>query len=148
MLSSAAVAPEGQTDPAAIEARIFARYLVGRVPPPDLVQRYRDASRTIWGSGDGAAAEDPLVAFARRHPWTVGPLDAATSVLHPGGVLHARVLTMAAILEASPAFADDFLPRSVSRGALLWQLVVGGAAASLQALVGLVLLPLARRART
>lgn len=148
MLSSAAVAPEGQTDPAAIEARIFARYLVGRVPPPDLVQRYRDASRTIWGNDDGAVAEDPLVAFARRHPWTVGPLDAATSVLHPGGVLHAKVLTMAAILEASPAFADDFLPRSVSRGALLWQLVVGGAAASLQALVGLVLLPLARRART
>jgi hypothetical protein len=150
VLSSAAVAPEGQTDPAAIEARIFARYLVGREPPPDLVERYRDASRTIWGSGDGdgAAAEDPLVAFARRHPWTVGPLDAATSVLHPGGVLHARVLTMAAILEASPAFADDFLPRSVSTGALLWHLVAGGAAASLQALVGLVLLPLARRAQT
>jgi hypothetical protein len=148
VLSSAAVAPEGQTDPAAIEARIFARYLVGRVPPPDLVQRYRDASRTIWGSDDGAAAEDPLVVFARRHPWTVGPLDAATSVLRPGGVLHAKVLTMAAILEASPAFADDFLPRNVSRGALLWQLVVGGAAASLQALVGLVLIPLARRART
>ena len=83
------------------------------------------------GSGDAAAAEDPLVAFARRHPWTVGPLDAATSVLQPGGVLHAKVLTMAAILETSPAFADEFLPRSVSRARCSWQLVVGGAAASL-----------------
>ena len=138
----------GQSDPAAIEARIFARYLVGRVPPPDLVERYRDASRSIWGSGAAVAADDALVAFARRHPWTVGPLDAATSVLDPGGLLHAKVLAMAAILEASPAFADDFLPRNVSRGALLWQLVVGGASASLQGLVGLLLLPLARRART
>jgi hypothetical protein len=147
VLSSAAVAPDGQTDPAVIEARIFARYLVRRAPPPDLVERYRDASQAIWGSG-GAGADDPLVAFVRRHPWTVGPLDAVTSVLRPGGLLHAKVLTMAAILEASPAFADDFLPRSVSRAALVWQLAAGGSAASLQALVGLLLLPLARRART
>ena len=146
MLSSAAVAPEGQADPAALEAHIFARYLVGRVPPPDLVERYHDASRAIW-SAPAPPGEEALVAFVRRHPWAVGPLDAITSVLHPGGQLRSKILTMAAVLEASPAFADDFLPRSVSRAALAWQLVVGGAAASAQALLGLVLLPIARRAR-
>jgi hypothetical protein len=146
VLSSAAVAPEGQADPAALEALLFARYLVGRVPPPDLVQRYRDASRTIWAGG-AAAAEEALVTFVRRHPWAVGPLDAATSLLRPGGLLRSKILTMAAILEASPAFADDFLPRSVSTGALVWQIVAGGAAAGTQALIGLVLLPFARRAR-
>jgi hypothetical protein len=146
VLSSAAVAPEPQADPATLEARLFARYLVGRVPPPDLVERYRDASRTIWGGG-AAPAEDALLTFVHRHPWAVGPLDAATSLLRPGGLLRSRILTMAAILEASPAFADDFLPRSVSKGALAWQILASGAAASLQALIGLVLLPLARRAR-
>jgi hypothetical protein len=145
VLSSAAVAPEGQTDPTALEAGIFARYLVGRPPPPDLVERYRDAGRAIWG---GVAPDDEaLVAFVRRHPWAVGPLDAATSVLHPGGLLRSKILTMAAILEASPAFADEFLPRSVSTGALVWQIVAGGAAASMQAVVGMMLLPLARRVR-
>jgi hypothetical protein len=146
VLSSGAVAPEAQADPAALEALLFARYLVGRVPPPDLVERYRDASRAIWEGGT-AAAEEALVGFVRRHPWAVGPLDAATSVLQPGGLLRSKILTMAAILEASPAFADDFLPRSVSKGALAWQIFAGGAAASVQALIGLVLLPFARRAR-
>jgi hypothetical protein len=146
VLSSAAVTPEGQADPAGLEAQIFARYLVGRMPPPDLVERYRDASRAIW-SAAAPPGEEALVAFVRRHPWAVGPLDAVASVLHPGGHLRSKILTMAAVLEASPTFADDFLPRSVSRAALAWQLVAGGAAASVQALVGLVLLPIARRAR-
>jgi hypothetical protein len=146
VLSSAAVAREAQADPATFEARLFARYLVGRVPPADLVERYRDASRTIWNGGT-PPAEDALLTFVRRHPWAVGPLDAATSLLRPGGLLRSKILTMAAILEASPAFADDFLPRSVSKGALAWQLCASGAAASLQVLIGLVLLPIARRAR-
>ena len=146
MLSSAAVTPEGQADPAGLEAQVFARYLVGRMPPPDLVERYRDASRAI-SSAAAPPGEEALVAFVRRHPWAVGPLDAVTSVLHPGGHLRSKILIMAAVLEASPTFADDFLPRSVSRAALAWQLVAGGAAASVQVLVGLVLLPIARRAR-
>jgi hypothetical protein len=140
------VAPEAHDDPAAREAHIFARYLVGRMPPADLVERYRDASRAIW-SAPAPPGEETLVAFVRRHPWAVGPLDAVTSVLHSGGQLRSKILTMAAVLEASPAFADEFLPRSVSRAALAWQLVAGGAAASVQVLVGLVLLPIARRAR-
>lgn len=146
VLSSAAVTPEGQADPAGFEAQVFARYLVGRMPPPDLVERYRDASRAI-SSAAAPPGEEALVAFVRRHPWAVGPLDAVTSVLHPSGHLRSKILIMAAVLEASPTFADDFLPRSVSRAALAWQLVAGGAAASVLALVGLVLLPIARGAR-
>lgn len=144
MLSSAAVVSQGQGDPAALEAEIFSRYLVGRAAPAALVERYRDAGRAIWAAG-AAPAEESVVAFVRRHPWAVGPLDAATSLLHPGGYLRSKILTMAAILEASPAFADEFLPRSVSGARLAWQVVAGGAAASLQALAGMLLLPLARR---
>src|SRR2546422_2921837 len=146
VLSFTAVVRQGHGDFAALEARIFARYLVGRVPPADLVERYQAASQAIWGDGV-AAADEALITFIRRHPWSVAPLDAATSLLRSGGHLRAKILTMAAILEASPAFADEFLPRNVSTGALVWQVFAGGAAACLQALVGVLLIPMARRAR-
>jgi hypothetical protein len=146
VLSSAAVAREGNADQSAQEARVFTRYLVGRVPPPELVDRYRAASAAIWGD-DVAPADEALVAFVRRHPWSVAPLDAATSLLRPGGYLRSKILTMAAILEASPTFADEFLPRNVSRAGLAWQIIAGGTAAVLQAVVGVLLLPMARRAR-
>jgi hypothetical protein len=146
VLTSAAVAGHSDGDPEALEAHIFARYLVDRAPSPDLVERYRNATRAIWGDAVAIGEEGPL-AFVRRHPWSVGPLDAAMSLLRPGGYLRAKILTMAAILEASPAFADEFLPRSVSAGALVWRLVAGGLVAGVQAAVGVVLLPVARRAR-
>lgn len=136
--------PDPQDD-ATREAHVFARYLVGRTPPAGAVARYRDARRAIWG--DGAAA-DPVLAFARRHPWSVAPLDAVSCLLEPGGTLHAAILTMAAILEASPQFADDFLPRSVSRAELLWRVLAAGTVTAVEVLAGVLLLPLARRART
>lgn len=145
MLSSAAVSADPQDDAAACEAHVFARYLVGRTPPAAAVERYCHARRTIWT--DGAAA-DPLLIFVRRHPWSVAPLDAAASLLQPGGTLHGAILTMAAILETSPEFADDFLPRSVSRAGLLWRVVADGTVTVCQVVAGMLLLPLARRART
>jgi hypothetical protein len=128
------------------EARIFARYLVGRVPPPSLVARYREATRIIWPT-HAPVDHDPLLTFVRRHPWSLGPLDAATSLLQPGAALRARILTMAAILEASPEFADDFLPRGASASRLVWTVVTAGAVTTLHAVAGLALLPVARRAR-
>jgi hypothetical protein len=142
VLSSAAVTLD--TDDASREAHVFARYLVGRPPTPETLARYVAARHAIWG--DGAAA-DPLLAFVRRHPWSVAPLDAATSLFQRDGMLHGAILTMAAILETSPQFADQFLPRSVSRAALVGELVAGGVATAVQVVAGVLLLPLARRGR-
>jgi hypothetical protein len=144
VLFSAAVTSDPQ-DAVAREAQIFARHLVGRTPPAAAVGRYRDARRAIFA--DGNATRDPLLAFVRRHPWSVAPLDAVASLLQPGGPLHAGVLTMAAILETSPEFADEFLPRSVSRAAFLWQLIASGLVTAASVVAGLLLLPLARRGR-
>ncbi len=142
VLTSAAVTADPR-DAASSEAHLFARYLVGRPPSPAAVDRYRDARQAIFA---GAASSDPVLAFVRRHPWSLAPLDAAASLVQPGGMLHAAVLTMAAVLETSPEFADEFLPRSVSRGALAWQLLAGGVATAANVAAGLLLLPLARRA--
>jgi hypothetical protein len=77
----------------------------------------------------------------------VGPLDAAAALLDPGGQLRSRVLVMAALLEATTAHADDFLPRTLSVPALLWRLAVSGTLAVAHALLGVLLWPLAGRSR-
>ena len=128
------------------EARIFGRYLVGRTPTPDIVARYCDASRALWQGAPGPGDAERL-AFVRRHPWSVGPLDAAAALLDPGGQLRSKVLVTAAILEATPAHADDFLPRSVSVPALFWRLAVSGTVAFALAMLGALLWPLAGRSR-
>lgn len=126
------------------EADLLARYLVGCPVPPELAARYRAANRAIW---DGAPArrEAALVAFVRRHPWSLPYLDAASALVQPGGRLRGKVLVMAAVLETSPALADEFLPRDVPRGRALIQLAAAGLAAATRAAGGLLLYPLAVR---
>jgi len=128
----------------AVEARIFARYLVGRDPSPTHIERYVAASRTHFP--DPLAPEDAAVlAWVRRHPWTVGPLDAASGLTRPGGALRSRVLLMAAVLEATPEFADDFLPHHLGPLALVARVGIAGVVAVTNALGGLLLLRLAAR---
>lgn len=132
-------------DARAAEARLFARYLVGREPPPALVERYVAASLQVLPPVP--AAEDAAVlAFARRHPWSIGCLDAAAGLLRPGGALRSRLLLMAAILETTPDFADQFLPRQMGPLALVAYVAVTGVVAVLQAIVGTVVHRVARRA--
>jgi hypothetical protein len=130
-----------------VEARIFARYLVGRNPSPAHVDRYVAATRTHFP--DPMSPDDAAVlAWVRRHPWSVGPLDAACGLARPGGALRNRVLLMAAVLEATPEFADDFLPHHLGPLALAARVGVAGVVAVANALGGLLLLKLAVRPAT
>ena len=129
-----------------LEAQVFGRYLVGERPPAELVARYRAANETLFAepvSGEDAA----IVAFARRHPWSVGPLDAATGLFRPASALRNKILVMAAILEATPAFADEFLLPPVRPVALALRVTGLGLVAVARTLFGVALLPLAARAR-
>jgi hypothetical protein len=54
---------------------------------------------------------------------------------------------MSALLEATPAHADDFLPRSAPAPALLWRLASSGTVAVAQAALGALLYRLVHRAR-
>ena len=129
-----------------VEARLFARYLVGRQPPAELVERYRAANAAIFT--EPVAREDAaLVAFARRHPWSVSLLDAASGLLRPGSLLRNKILLMAAILETSPAFADEFLPRDARPLGLLLALVAHGTVAAARAALGAVVYAAAVRSR-
>lgn len=120
------------------EGAVFGRYLTGRPTPAELVERYAEAGRMLFETPI-PAADAAVLAFATRHPWSVAPLDAAAGLLRPGGTLRSRILVMAAILEASPAFADQFLPRNSGLVGLVLALGWSGARAVAQALVGIPL---------
>jgi hypothetical protein len=125
-------------DDLAAEARVFARYLVGRDASAAHVARYVAACRTHFAQP--LASDDAAVlAWVRRHPRSVGMLDAAAGLLRPGGALRNRVLLMAAILETTPEFADDFLPHPVGPLAMVLRVGAAGAVAVANALGGLVL---------
>ena len=121
------------------EARIFGRYLVGRDPGDALVARYVAACGTHFAAPP-PADEAAVLAWIRRHPWSVGLLDAASGLLRPGGTLRNRILLMAAILESTPEFADHFLPQHVGPLALVARVGVAGTIAVASAVAGAVLL--------
>src|SRR5690242_14802580 len=129
-----------------MEAQAFGRYLVGRTPPAELVARYRAANETLF-TAPISAEDAALVAFARRHPWSVGPLDAAAGLFRPASALRNKILVMAAILEATPAFADEFLLPPVRPLALALRVTGLGLATVARTVFGVALLPLAARAR-
>ncbi len=128
------------------EARVFGRYLVGREPPDELVERYRAANAAIFTEPVGPE-DAALVAFVRRHAWSVSLLDAASGLLRPGNLLRNKILLMAAILETSPAFADDFLPRNTGPLRLLLGVFAHGTVAVARAVLGAVVYAAAIRSR-
>ena len=131
-------------DTLAAEARVFARYLVGRDASDAQVARYVLACRAHFNEAL-APPDAAVLAWARRHPWSIGPLDAGAGLLRPGGALRNRILLMAALLETTPEFADQFLPRHVGPIALAAKVAGAGLVAVGNAAVGALLLPLVER---
>src|SRR5207244_2211517 len=123
-----------------MEAFTFTRYLVGRPPPPELVARYCEANATLFTT-PVAPIDAALVAFVRRHPWSVGILDAAVGLRRPGSLLRNKILVMTAILETSPAFADEFLTPPVRPVVLALRVAALGTLAVARTVLGLVLYP-------
>lgn len=125
------------------EARIFGRYLGGRVPPPELIDRYVDANRILRPAAAAAGAvparDAAVLGFIRRHPWSVPYLDAGAGLLDRDGLLRSKLLVMTAILEASPAFAEEFLPRPSGRLSMAVRLTVLGAVLVAQVSIGVAL---------
>ena len=91
--------------------------------------------------------EASVVGFVRRHPWSAAPLDAASGLLAPRGLLRAKVLIMAAVLETSREFAGEFLPseRPLGPARLVAALAGLGLVGVVQVLLGAALYPIAIR---
>ena len=129
-----------------IEARVFSRYLVGRNPPDELIDRYEKANRALF-TEPVDQRDRALVGFIGRHPWSVSLLDAASGVIRPKGLLRGKILTMGAILETSPEFADEFLPREAHPATLVLRVFTLGVVAVACAVLGSLLYGIAIRSR-
>lgn len=125
---------------AAEEFSFISRYLMDVDPPPELVNRYVAATRKLLG--DAAASEWE---FVRRHPRLLPYLDAAAGVFSPRSLLRNKILLAAAILEASPAYAEFFLEEREGRFRVLRVLIWQGLRSAVKLAVGVPLLQLARR---
>jgi hypothetical protein len=126
------------------EARALGRFIVGGEVAGELVERYVDAHRHLFTEPQ-SLADLGLVAFAVAHPILLPCLDAAAALAGPDALLHRKALLMAAILEASPRHADDFLPRTRGLAGLLALLLRVGVASAAHVAVGLPALLILRR---
>src|SRR5262245_27115279 len=88
------------------EALVFTHYLIGSACPDEMVARYVDGVHALFGESE---APDRATAFAAAHAWSLALLDTAGAVTRRAADLRARLQLMAAILEASPVFAERFL---------------------------------------
>ena len=138
--------PEPEDQELELEGRLFGRYLVGREPPRELVERYREANRILLG-GTAPGSDAAVIAFARRHPWSIPFLDAAAGLVRPGSLLRNKILVMAAVLEASPAFAEEFLSRTVHPVSLVLRVLGLATLAVVRAAVGVLVYAAAARSR-
>jgi hypothetical protein len=126
-----------------IEARVLGHCLVGRIPSPALIDRYCEANRELV-SESAATCEAALLRFVRKHPWSASFLDAACALLRPDGAFRTKMLIMAAVLETSTEFAEEFLPRTTDPFRLTLSLMRHGLVAVIRTLAGLVVYPLAK----
>ncbi len=139
----APTAPVGDAELAA-EGVLIARYLVGKAPPADLIARYIAANRRLLREvADGAS--EPEVRFVRRHPAALPLIDAASGLLTRPSLVRKKVYIMAAVLEATPVYADFFLKPPPPIPLLLLGLGWQGLRSLLKVAIGLPLLMWVRR---
>ena len=127
------------------EASALGRYLLGRPAPTEALTRYAEGSLRLFDATGSSPEDLAIVAFVRRHSWSLPPLDAACGLLRPRSLLRQKLILMLAILETMPEVASDFLPVPRPRALVVVRLVTAGFVAGLKTAAGLLILPAARR---
>jgi NADH dehydrogenase len=125
------------------ECRLFARYLLDVDPPDLLIERYVAAHQRLLG-GPEASPSCRELRFVHRHPRALPFVDAALGLRDRQSVLRKKILLTAAILEASPLYADFFLERSVDPLRTFLALSWCGFTSAAKLPIGIPLLLLAR----
>lgn len=119
------------------EARVLARYLLGRDCPSEMVERYVAGGRALAAAN---ASDARTADFALAHPRLLPFIDAAAAVTGRGALLRAKTQLMAAILEASPLYAAEFLDAPRTPSAALCQIAAASFIAAVEMAIGIPLL--------
>ncbi|MCA6364632.1 MAG: hypothetical protein IM638_16480 [Bacteroidetes bacterium] len=96
------------------EAAIWGRYLLGGKQPDAASIALYSKALGLRNESNATTRDKKIVAFALRYPRTLGLLDSACALSHPGSLLRQKLLLMSAILETQPQYAHLFLPRERS----------------------------------
>lgn len=126
------------------EAIVFGRYLVDRRPAEDLIARYCRANELLF-AGQVSHPDAAVIAFARRHPWSVPLLDAAAGLAGSDSLLRKKLLVMTAIVETTPEFVERTEQQGVGLPRLALRLGIAGARTAFHVVTGLPLLAALRR---
>jgi len=103
------------------EARIFGIYIVGSAPSQEIINRYEKIVRS--SSVNLTKKETAIISFAQRHPRLLPAMDAYAAIFKPHLELRRRLFIMFAVLEATPKYSEEFLPKD--RG-ILYLLTIAG----------------------
>jgi hypothetical protein len=123
------------------QAQIFGRYLVGTQPDKRAVDLYVKAMTGTNAKG----ADATLLQYLQKHPRSVGLIDGGLALVSPQSEVRRRLYIMFAILEASPAYVDKFLPQDRSK---LYALhIIGvGIRAAFRGVIGMIIVKIVGRA--
>jgi hypothetical protein len=100
------------------EAEVLACYFLGSPPNREFIDRYCRAVE-LRPSGELGPGELRLWRAALSSRWRLRLVDAGLAMHDPYSPIRQRLLLMLAILEASPRYCDEFLPRSYGAWGLL-----------------------------
>lgn len=121
------------------EAAWFARYLIDAEPSAGMVERYVRANATVLHDPP-TPADEAVLAFVHRHPWSVGWLDAGTVFKREAPLLRRKLVVMMAIVEATPDHIERTGPvEDAGLPMIVWQLGRAGATAAIKLVAGTAL---------
>lgn len=126
------------------EANLYSQYLIDQKPPQEMIKRYIDANR-ILNINRGSSLDNKVVQFSVSYPRSIPLLDAAAGFLQRDSLLRKKIYTMAAVLETSPKYTKEFLPRHLSSLRLFVQLCANGLATCIKVLIGIPLFLFVKR---
>jgi len=118
---------------------MFSHYLLDSTPPKEFVERYINANHALKVMNVVNKSDVKILEYARNHPWSIPFLDAASGILQPNTSLRKKIYIMAAVIEASPKYAEDFLPQNLSPLRLFTQLVINGFTGVIKVIFGIPL---------
>ncbi|HTE57616.1 MAG TPA: hypothetical protein VK694_02645 [Verrucomicrobiae bacterium] len=123
------------------EAKSFARYLVRQEPSRQVIARYTEA--LAHNPPSISATDIHLLEFIRKHPWSLGCIEAGLALRQPHSEVRRRLYIMLAILESSPDHTAAFLPQERSAWYIV-PLALAGLRAVGKALVGVIMVGVVR----
>ncbi len=121
------------------EGRALGAFIIGRPVDVEFVNRYTAAHAHLFREPP-ARGDAAVLALAISRPLLLPFLAAASGLVRRESILHKKSLLMAAILEASPRYADEFLPRPTRPFRLAIILAWTGLVTAFQVAIGVPIL--------